>query len=131
MVYEAKRKDRSYLDGTIMLNSRLNAWPAAVMRCLVNGEKRGGNRQKEYDHMYAKMVQTTTRKLITNFRSFAKRWAWDEVTMEEDGLSTLKRKDAVMGISKSATSGWTLRSHLSSTVINVLSTICDENVYCI
>lgn len=68
--------------------------------------------------MYAKIEETATRNLISSVREYMKRWSWDGITVEKDGLSSAERRDAVMGVSGSVTDVWTLPS-VKTTFVSV------------
>lgn len=73
-------------------------------------EKPGGHRQKKYGDMYVRVVATLTRQLNGIVRDSVYHWFWDKITVEEYWLSSRKRKNAVMGMSRSATNICTLPS---------------------
>lgn len=56
------------------------------------------------------MVKTSTRQLIGSVKEFLKHCSSDDVTVEEDGLSSGERMDAVMGMTRSVANVWTLIS---------------------
>lgn len=56
------------------------------------------------------MVETTTKQLTRDVKKFVKHQAGDEVTVEEDRPSSEERKNAVMGMPKSAVNVWILPS---------------------
>lgn len=116
--YDPKREDGSYVHGTIMSIARLDAWVATVVLCLVEREKRGGQRQKEYADTFGRMLETATKQVIGNIGEFVKHWSWDEVTVEEDGQSSEERRGSVMSMSRTATRVWTLPS-VGKTFISV------------
>lgn len=61
MGYKPEKNDGSFVNGIIMSSARPGAWVETVVRSLVESEKRGVCRQKEYSITYASMVETTTR----------------------------------------------------------------------
>lgn len=63
------------------------------------------------------MVDNTTRQLTGDVTNFLKHWPREDVTIEEDGLSSGVRMDAKTGMSRSATNVWTI-SHVKRTIIS-------------
>lgn len=72
--------------------------------------KLGGHWQKWYNDMHRNMVQTATRELIGNGMNLVKHWSWGDVKVEQGGLSSGKKSDAVMKISRTANKIWTVSS---------------------
>lgn len=81
-----------------------------MVHCLEKRKKCGEHRPKEYDDTYASMVRTITTQLIGNVRELVENWSWDEISVEENRLSGERRRDTVIGMSRFATSVWTLKS---------------------
>lgn len=108
MGYDPKKKDGSHVDGIIMSCSRLDVCAATVSCCLVEWEKRGQHREKDYGATYLKVVKTCTRLIITNVTEFVKNLSWDDCRIKEDGLRSAEGRDAVMGMSRSSSNVCTL-----------------------
>lgn len=78
------------------------------MRYFVVKVNRGGHLQKTYDNMYTKMMKTVREGLIGNVGQFPKHHFLDEITVEEDELSSGERRSAVMGMLRWESSVWAL-----------------------
>lgn len=56
------------------------------------------------------MVNITIEQLIMSGTELVKYWRWNEVTSQEHGLSSERKKDTVLGMSGAASIIWTLAS---------------------
>lgn len=70
--YEAKRKDGSYVDATVISIARLDVWVATVIRCSVVRVRYGGYRQKEYGDTYARIVGTVIWQIFSSVMELVK-----------------------------------------------------------
>lgn len=98
------------MKGTVMSIAMLDAWVANSVQCLIERKKHGGHRQKEYADPSKRMMDNATKQLTENVRKFVRHWGWVEVGVDEDGLNTEERREAMMGTSRTATGAQTLLS---------------------
>lgn len=110
MACDPKRKDGSYLDGTIMSIARLDACVAPVVLYLVVRDNNGGNGQKGYGHIYVRMMKTATTQSSGSIRKLVKHWSREKVTLGKNELHSGERIDIVMGMAGSTTNMSTIPS---------------------
>lgn len=90
--------------------ARLDVWKATVARWLVEKKMLGEYCQTEYVETYRRMEETATKKLIGIVREFLKHYSWKAVSVEENKVASGERREAVMAMSRTATSIWTVPS---------------------
>lgn len=86
------------MEGTILSIASVKSSLAIVVPCSVEKEKRGGNRQMKYVDIHEKMVETATKHLIGNVRTFLKHWSREKFRIEGYELCSGERREAVTGI---------------------------------
>lgn len=68
--------------------ARLDAWEASVTHCLAKRKIGGGHYQNEEADTYGRILDTVASQLNDNSKELMKPWAREDVTIEEDELST-------------------------------------------
>lgn len=71
-----------------MWHSRLNAWMATVVTCLVERETLSGYLQKLYTDKCCRIVKLVIKNLAGNVRVFVECWAQDESVGRSNGKVT-------------------------------------------
>lgn len=92
---------------------------AAVVRFLAARRERSGQREEEQRNTYARIVDNSTLQIIECVIICVKNRAYEEVTVEENALSSRKKRTAVKRISLSATNASKLPSMNKTTISNV------------
>lgn len=82
--------------GTVMSIARIGDWVGAVEYCLVEEEERAGNGQKEYADTNKWMLEAARRHFIRNVMEIVTHCPSEEVTVEEDELSSRELKEVVI-----------------------------------
>ena len=64
---------------TFLSMTRLDAWIATVVQLLVNTERRGGKRQREFSDCFFNNFQSATYQFVSNIYNFVKHWHPNEL----------------------------------------------------
>lgn len=73
LAYGSEKKKRSYVEGAVMSNVKLDAWVVAVGRSLIEKKQRGGRHQEEYTNTNGRvwtLQQSKWLDLLENFVVF-------------------------------------------------------------
>ena len=88
---------------SVLSLARTNVWINTVITHLDSAEQRGGKRLKVYSDTFGRLLEIATSQLIGYIREFVKAWEPDELTIPEGHASSEDAKNAVLSMTREAT----------------------------
>ena len=86
---------------SILSITRLDSWIATVVDLLVNVEKRGGARQRDYNNLFHKHFVLATYQLISNIYDFVYFWVPEELSL--DNTIGTNNRNHILSMDREAT----------------------------
>lgn len=108
--YEQKRNIESSVDGSVLSIERRNAWVANVLYYVVEMKRREEYWQKNVRWQVCEIAEDCNKAFNWGYDGISKTLVFESVIVEDDGLSSWKRINLVIEISRFATVVWTVPS---------------------